>query len=239
MSIYRYFAVFTALTVAGGLLLFSLTRAAAKPEPVAPAQPAAPLVEAPEAAPAPEAPAPPAIVAAKPGDAAPDFTLTDSDGKSWSLAELTAGGKIVILEWFSPGCPACKAYYEPGADGAPARMEQIIASVAGEDVLWFAVNSGDPAKDGNPEHTAAIKAEWGVSAPILLDPTGEIGKSYGAQRTPHIAIVAPTGTYAYRGAPEERSTAEGVEGLQFVTRTVTELRAGAKLPTILETQAFG
>src|SRR5437016_2914196 len=84
---------------------------------------------APAPTPAPTPAPAPAAAPLMPGQPAPDFTLTDTDGKSWHLADLTAAGKTVVLEWFSPTCPVCKAYYEQPADGSASRMEKIIASV--------------------------------------------------------------------------------------------------------------
>jgi len=44
---------------------------------------------------------PPATAAdLKVGDAAPDFTMTGSDGKTYKLSELNKQGKAVIVAWF-------------------------------------------------------------------------------------------------------------------------------------------
>jgi peroxiredoxin len=42
-------------------------------------------------------------VAAEVGRPAPDFTLRDLDGHAVRLSDHR--GKIVVLEWFNPGCP--------------------------------------------------------------------------------------------------------------------------------------
>lgn len=48
---------------------------------------------------------PTAIV--RPGDRAPDFTLTDVDGATLDLATLTAGGPLVLVFFRHAACPAC------------------------------------------------------------------------------------------------------------------------------------
>jgi peroxiredoxin len=48
--------------------------------------------------------------AANLGDAAPDFTLTDSNGKSHALSDFK--GKTVVLEWTNHDCPFVKKHYE-------------------------------------------------------------------------------------------------------------------------------
>jgi len=49
---------------------------------------------------------------AKLGKAAPDFTLTDSGGKTVKLSKLR--GKTVVLEWFNPDCPFIKYAHSKG-----------------------------------------------------------------------------------------------------------------------------
>jgi AhpC/TSA family len=57
----------------------------------------------------------PAFAAGKPriGDAAPDFTGTDSSGATVRLADLR--GKTVVLEWTNNGCPYVGKWYRSGA----------------------------------------------------------------------------------------------------------------------------
>ncbi len=47
--------------------------------------------------------APQMASAAKVGQAAPDFTATGSNGKTYHLADFR--GKFVVLEWHNNGCP--------------------------------------------------------------------------------------------------------------------------------------
>ena len=46
------------------------------------------------------------------GSAAPDFNLTDVDGKTHTLSEHK--GKYVVLEWTNPGCPFVQKHYGSG-----------------------------------------------------------------------------------------------------------------------------
>jgi len=43
------------------------------------------------------------VRAARVGQAAPDFTATDTNGKAHKLADYR--GKFVVLEWTNRGCP--------------------------------------------------------------------------------------------------------------------------------------
>src|SRR5882757_3680854 len=53
-----------------------------------------------------------ASAAATVGQAAPEITLTDVDGKTVHLSDFK--GKHVVLEWNNPACPFVKKHYESG-----------------------------------------------------------------------------------------------------------------------------
>lgn len=154
------------------------------PEAAAPADaPAAEEAAAPEAAPAAEAAA----------NAAPAFELTDAEGNSHTLADLK--GKVVVLEWFNPGCPFVVAAHENGP------LTDMASKWGDKEVVWLAVNSGAPGKQGHgAEVNKQAAASWSISHPILLDETGEVGKAYGAKTTPQMVVIDPEGNIAYGGA---------------------------------------
>jgi peroxiredoxin len=43
------------------------------------------------------------------GSAAPDFSVSDSKGKTQSVSQYK--GRHVVLEWFNPECPFVKKHY--------------------------------------------------------------------------------------------------------------------------------
>src|SRR5688572_13173045 len=47
------------------------------------------------------------------GKPAPDFALKDLDGKEVRLSSFK--GKVVVLEWFNPGCPFVKNAHTKGS----------------------------------------------------------------------------------------------------------------------------
>src|SRR5687768_12223069 len=55
------------------------------------------------------------------GKPAPDFTLTDLDGKTHRLSDHR--GKTVVLEWFNPGCPFVKKSHADGSLKEMARKQ--------------------------------------------------------------------------------------------------------------------
>jgi peroxiredoxin len=129
------------------------------------------------------------------GDPAPEFALTDLDGGTVDLASLR--GKTVVLEWINPNCPFSRAHSE-------AKTMQKTADAHGE-VVWLAINSTNP-KHGDhltPAEHKAFMAQNGASYPVLEDPAGTVGRSYGAKTTPHMFVIDPEGKIAYMGAIDD------------------------------------
>ena len=138
----------------------------------------------------------PKAAAAKIGEAAPAFSLTDTDGKAVKLADYK--GKIVVLEWFNPGCPVVQMHY--GAE----TMNKTIAQFKDKPVAWLRINSGAAGKQGaGKDANVSAKKEWNITTPILLDESGTVGKSYGAKTTPHCFVINQDGVLVYAGAIDD------------------------------------
>lgn len=163
-----------------------------------------------------------------------DFTLTDTDGNSHSLGSYLADGKTVVLEWFNPGCPYVVKYHE--GDSA---MRGFAEAVAADDVVWLAVNSGAPGKQGaGLEMNKQARADWNIPYPVLLDESGEVGRLFGATNTPHMFVLAPSGELIYQGAIDDTEGRGDPAGESFVSRALADFRAGEAV-TVPETKAFG
>jgi hypothetical protein len=149
----------------------------------APAQPAPAVAPAKAAAP---------LAAAALGKPAPDFTLTDTDGKTHVLSGLR--GKTVVLEWFNPDCPFVRFAHSEGP------LKGMAARVARPDRVWLSINSSAPDKQGHgAERNQRARRDYAMTNPVLLDETGRVGKAYGAIKTPHLFVVDPNGVLVFRG----------------------------------------
>ncbi|HYQ17980.1 MAG TPA: redoxin domain-containing protein [Polyangiaceae bacterium] len=185
---------------------------------------------------APPEPAAAKLENARIGAAAPDFELPDLDGKLVKLSSFR--GSTVVLEWFNPGCPFVKASHTKGSlvDTASRQLKN--------GVVWLAVNSGAPGKQGNGvEANRAGKAAFKLEHPILLDETGRVGHAYGAAHTPHLFIIDPQGVLVYRGAIDNSPDAEGESPtggklINYVDATLGDLKAGRPV-SVAETEAYG
>ena len=137
--------------------------------------------------------------AAAPGQAAPEFSLVDINGKMQKLSDYR--GKYVVLEWFNSQCPFVQKHYESG------NMQSLQARYAQKGVVWLGVNSTSPRHSNfrDPVRSQAILKDW-KSAPtaFVLDPDGKVGKQYGARTTPHMYVIDPKGMLVYVGGIDDK-----------------------------------
>lgn len=169
---------------------------------------------------------------AKVGSMAPTFTLTDTDGKTVNLSDFS--GKIVVLQWFNPGCPFVKKHYENGGN----TFNDLNKKYGGQGVIFLAINSGAAGKEGAGKDTnASAKKDWKIEYPILLDETGKVGKMYGAKHTPEMYIINKDGTLAYHGAIDDEP-GKGLGKTNYVAKALDEILAGNKVTTT-ETKPYG
>ncbi len=176
------------------------------------------------------------LAAPQTGQPAPDFTLTDSNGKQHMLSDFK--GKVVVLEWLNHGCPFVKKHYDSG------NMQKLQADYAGKGVVWLSIVSSAPGKQGHmsPADTNKTKDEKKSAATaILIDEDGKVGKLYGAKVTPELFVVGKDGALVYAGAIDDRKSTDPADvagAKNFVKQALDEVLGGKKVsePT---TTAYG
>lgn len=164
---------------------------------------------------------------AKVGSPAPAFKLKDEAGKTHALSDYQ--GKVVVLEWTNPECPYVQRHY------AASTMQKTLSSFAGKDVVWLAVDS---TAHNTPEKSAAWKKEKGFTYPVLQDPTGEVGKAYGARTTPHMYVIDEKGVLQYAGAIDDDPRGKSAEPKNHVKTAVSAVLSGKPVPE-KTTQPYG
>jgi peroxiredoxin len=178
----------------------------------------------------------PVQAAAVVGAKAPDFTLTDVKGQKHSLSSLK--GKHVVLEWVNYDCPFVRKHYGSG------NMPSLQKVYTGKGVVWLAINSSAPGKQGNfapAEIESRSKQHGAAFSAYLLDNDGAVGRAYGAKTTPHMYVIDPSGTLVYAGGiddmpstdPEDVKTAKN-----FVRLALDETLAG-KPVSVGSSQPYG
>ncbi len=142
----------------------------------------------------------------QPGDAAPDFTLAASDGRTYRLRDLQ--GRVVVVAWFpkafTAGCTAeCRS------------LGLSKAALGGFDAAIFA------ASCDTVDVNRAFAAATGVEFPILGDPDKVVARAYG--------VLGPL------GLPSRWTVYVGPDGrILEVDRQVRAFSHGADIMVALE-----
>jgi hypothetical protein len=143
-----------------------------------------------------------------------------------------------VLEWWNPGCPFVDKAHTVGS------LKTLAREVTAKGIVWLAVNSGAPGKQGHGAEANREGAKrYGLAHPILLDESGAVGRLYGATRTPQMFVVDEKGVLVYAGAIDNSPDAEGQspEGgvlRNHVSETLAALEAGKPVP-VAETKPYG
>ncbi len=165
-----------------------------------------------------------AVATPQVGKPAPEFTLTDSDGKTHNLADFK--GKIVVLEWLNHGCPFVKKHYDSG------NMPSLQKKYTGQGVVWLSIVSSAPGKQGHMSTAETNKAKMekkSASTAVLIDEKGTVGKLYDAKRTPEMFIVGKDGTLIYAGAIDDKPSPDPADvagAKNYVAQALDEALAG-------------
>jgi peroxiredoxin len=171
------------------------------------------------------------------GELAPGFKLTDENDKEYSLS--AEKGKIVVLEWFNAECPFVKKHYYS------KNMQKLQKELTDKGVIWLSINSSAPSKQGHivsPNAAKQMLKDQGSNAThLLLDTKGTVGRTYGAQTTPHMFVIDPNGKLVYQGAIDSIASTEAKDtekAQDYVRDAVNELMA-KKPVTISQTKSYG
>lgn len=115
------------------------------------------------------------------GVAAPEVYLSTVDGKEFSLEQARKRGPVV-LAFFKVNCPVCQMAFP--------YLERIFKAYSGSPNFTLVGVSQNDAKE-----TKAFNHEYGVTFPVLLDPTGKypVSNAYGLTNVPSVFLVSPEG----------------------------------------------
>lgn len=170
------------------------------------------------------------------GEEAPSFALEDTEGTTHNLADYE--GQFVVLEWLNFGCPFVGKHYGSG------NMQKLQEKYTNEGVTWLSIVSSAPGTQGYypPDEMKEQKEKYnGNMTAILLDPSGEVGKKYGAKVTPHMYIINPDGQLIYKGGIDDKPTTDeaDIEGAtNYVVNALDEAMNGEEV-SVKTSQPYG
>ena len=119
------------------------------------------------------------------GQPAPDFELTDKDGKVSTLSSLR--GKVVLVNFWATWCPPCRREIPS--------MEEMYRNYNPSGKLELLAINVEPE---GPEIIDAFSKEYPHSFPVLFDPIAEVQNLYGVVKFPETFIVNKQGIIVER-----------------------------------------
>jgi peroxiredoxin len=161
------------------------------------------------------------------GKPAPAFTATDSNGKSWSLADLK--GKVVVLETTNHQCPYVGKHYRSG------NMQAQQREATAKGVIWLTVAASAPGEEGFVNASQAnelTRSRNAAPTAVLLDPQSKIARAYGATVTPHMYIIDASGVLVYKGGIDSipsADTADIPKATQYVRVALDQILSGKQV----------
>ncbi len=154
----------------------------------------------------------------------PDFTLSDTKGKEYSLSDYE--GKIVALVFYNQDCPWVVEMWD--------RLGEFKEKYEDEGVVVLAV---DPGVDKTPEALAEHAANRPYT--ILEDRSSLLALQFEATRTPEVFLHDRNGVVVYHGVFDTgpRGAEEG-NRRAYTEEAVKALLEGGEIE-VKETRAFG
>jgi cytochrome c-type biogenesis protein len=130
---------------------------------------------------------------------APNFTLTDIDGNTFSLTDFR--GQVVILDMMSIPCKSCK-YVE-------SALKEVYPDYQ-DDVVFISI---DILNDDTDAMLRDYRGEHDIEWPIARD-TDELILKYNAQSIPKIVIIDADGyaTYEHTGVTDVNTLKDELNG---------------------------
>jgi peroxiredoxin len=109
-----------------------------------------------------------------------DFTLTDLQGKAWTLQSLK--GKVVLVNFWATWCPPCRKEMPD--------LDALYRNLKDRGLIVLAISDEDAAK------VRPYIQEHNVSYPILLDPGRKVNEAFQVEGIPKSFVYDRNGKLA-------------------------------------------
>lgn len=111
-------------------------------------------------------------------------------------------------------------------------MQALQKEATGQGVVWLSVISSAAGKQGNVSGAEAdqlTRDRKAAPSAVLLDPSGSVGRLYGAKTTPHMYVIDAKGTLVYMGGIDDRATTDPADvpgAKNYVRAALADLKTG-------------
>lgn len=150
---------------------------------------------------------------------APEFTLKDPDGNSYTMSEQLSD-KGLLIAFICNHCPYVKAIAERFADDARELQAE------GVNVLAVMSNDYSYVEIDSPPFMKKFAHHHGFTFPYLVDEDQSVGRAYNAVCTPDFFGFNKNGELQYRGRIDDavtgdptRRTKELVNAMKQIAKT--------------------
>lgn len=118
-------------------------------------------------------------------DLAPDFTVQMLDGTRYTLSDLTADGKVVMVTFWATWCPPCRQELSH-------MQKAIFDRYKGTDLVVLPISRGD-----DPNKVRSLLDKMGITFNVGLDQSQDIYRLYATNYIPRTYIIDRNGRVAY------------------------------------------
>ena len=143
-----------------------------------------------------------AEAAALGSEVAPDFALQTLDGKAVRLSDYK--GQVVLINFWATWCPPCVREIP--------RLVRVSETYRDQGLVVLGINTTFQDDRGK---VAQFVRDQGISYPVLLDETGEVGQIYPARLMPTTYLIDRSGRIVHTkvGEVDEATLSEQVLAL--------------------------
>jgi hypothetical protein len=123
-------------------------------------------------------------------------------------------------------------------------MQRLQETYTDKGVVWLSIVSSAEGRQGYypPEEMKAQKQTHnGNMNAILMDPSGKVGKMYGAKVTPHMYVINPEGEFIYKGGIDDKPTTDeaDIEGATNYVRNALNQAMNGEAVSPKTAQPYG
>ncbi|MBD2871628.1 thioredoxin family protein [Paenibacillus sp. IB182493] len=165
------------------------------------------------------------------GDAAPDFTLPATDGKTYGLSDFR-NAKTLVVFFTCNHCPFVIGSNEVTRETANRYIEKGVQFVG------INANSVNTKPEDSFEHMVAHMAEHEFPWVYLRDESQEVALAYGALRTPHFYVFNEERKLVYTGRGVDQPRDVGKMTVNDLDNALSELASGQEI-TVKVTNPIG
>jgi peroxiredoxin len=166
------------------------------------------------------------------GTKAPDFSLTNVDGKTVKLADFEKAPALLVI-FMCNHCPYVK--HVAGA------LAKLTSDYLAKGVAIVGINSNDVEKHpaDSPEQMAAEVKHRGYKFPYLFDETQDVAQAYRAACTPDFYVFDKEQRLVYRGQFDASRPDSGIPVTGADVRAALDAVLAGKKPAAEQRPSIG